>query len=111
MSDNEADDMVDMTTVDKTTTPLYQSAPRAIGLAIGDEAEDWMSEFHDCDEVTWFSGGEPVDVCVHYIRSDIYDESERRLKEALRLHDELVEALRKIGSYPNAPQTDAGPTG
>ena len=71
MSD-EADDAIDIT--DVTKTQAWTTAPETIGLALGDETEDWCFEFHDAQDVTWFAGPNPVDVCVTYVRSDIVAE-------------------------------------
>ena len=47
--DEEERDLIDAADLDPRTTPMFQTAPERIGLAIGDELEDWMSEFDDCD--------------------------------------------------------------
>lgn len=74
MLDNESDDVIDVTKPE--TTPLFQTSPERIGLAIGDEPEDWCGDFHDAVDVTWFEGDAaqaPVSVCIQYVREDLYD--------------------------------------
>ena len=78
MSD-EADDAV---FTDVTKTPAWTTAPETIGLALGDETEDWLFEFSDAADVTWFSGPNPVDICVTYVRSDIVADLRARLSAA-----------------------------
>ncbi len=91
MSDNENDDAIDMTHYVTETSPAVSSAPKRIGLALGDEHEDWLYDFHDAQDVTWFScdGADPVSVCVHYVRADLYESLAAQLAslEAERLSD------------------------
>lgn len=78
-----SDDTIDVT--DTKTTPLFLSSPERIGLAIGDELEDWCFEFADAhDAVTWYSEaeGEPVSVCIPYVRADLYESLQAQLAAA-----------------------------
>lgn len=96
--DDEERDLIDMASADLRTMPLYQTAPERIGLAIGDELEDWNSEFGDCESgVTWYAEawGEPVSVTIGYVREDLYDTLRAQLSEAqarLAAYKEAVEA-------------------
>jgi hypothetical protein len=91
---DESEDMIDIDAADKTTLPLYKSAPERIGLAIGDESEDWLYEFDDTQEVTWFSGVDPVSVCIPYVRADRLDEIAKRAADQLIAMADEKQALR-----------------
>ena len=93
MSGNESSDTIDVTNPE--TTPLFRSSPERIGLAIGDELEDWMYEFYDAnDAVTWYSEaeGDPVSVCIHYVRADLYESLQSQLAAA----NERADGLQRI---------------
>lgn len=81
--------------IDERTTPLFLSSPERIGLAIGDEMDDWNYQFDDCDEgqITWYTGSnEPLTVCIEYVRSDIVE----KLRADLAAAQEELRALRAI---------------
>lgn len=93
MSDNESDGLIDIADLDPRIMPMFKTSPERIGLAIGDELEDWNSEFHDCDEVTWYSGEPPVQVSIGYVRADLYESMQSQLAAANERADAAVKAL------------------
>lgn len=82
MGDNDSDGLIDIADLDPRIMPMFKTSPERIGLAIGDELEDWNSEFHDCDEVTWYSGEPPVQVSIGYVRADLYESLQSQLAAA-----------------------------
>lgn len=94
MLDNESDDMIDVTKPE--TTPLFQTSPERIGLAIGDGLENWCCDFHDAEGVTFFEGDAtraPVAVCIQYVREDLFNEQADeidRLRAALSERDRML---------------------
>lgn len=90
MSDNESDGLIDIADLDPRIMPMFKTSPERIGLAIGDELEDWNSEFHDCDEVTWYSGEPPVQVSIGYVRADLYESMQSQLAAANERADAMT---------------------
>lgn len=102
MLDNESDDMIDVTKPE--TTPLFQTSPERIGLAIGDGLENWCCDFHDAEGVTFFEGDAtraPVAVCIQYVREDLFNE---QADEIDRLRAALAERDRMLGEAVDVMQ-------
>ena len=107
--DEEERDLIDAADLDPRTTPMFQTAPERIGLAIGDELEDWMSEFDDCDEVSWYSGEPPVQVSIGYVRADLYDELVESLRDLLAEYDAEIDSEWSGTSSHEAMRAKANP--
>lgn len=100
MSDENEIDLMMATPEQLRQTALYKTSPERIGLAIGDELEDWDSEFSDSvgDCVTWFAGEDPpVQVSIGYVRADLYD----RLRAELAKVREQPDAVIAAWASPN----------
>lgn len=80
-------------------TPLFKSSPERIGLAFGDEEENWEYEFGYHEDVSWYSGHPTVSVTIEYVRADLYENLKAEFES---FSDDVGKADRKNLSFAMA---------